>query len=280
MVSIKTPVCGVNTRHSKGCGFASRNGIDYWLLMYFHTPFYYEVKSNDGTTIISEDGSAGDCLLHPPGSVIKHGPTANMSVGFMNDWIYFLGDDADIIVRELNLPVNKAFHIGQASLVGDCIRRIIGEHPQCPNMYKLAVSLDIAGLLLDVAKDIYNKPLVEDPTYLHFTELRSDMLSRYGEEWNLQRLALISGYSISRFSALYSNYFGISPMADLIRVRVENARSLLMYSEYSIGQIADLCGFSSIQYFSRIYHDFTGMRPSDVRRSKTTDKNIISLSKE
>lgn len=268
MLSITTPACGVNTRHSRGCGFDASDGISCWLFMYFHTPFFYEIDDCDGKILISGKGSAGDCLLHSPGSRIRHGPASFMSVGFMNDWLYFSGEDAETLVGELKLPVNKAFHIGQASLAGDRIGKIIGERKRCFHTSEFAVSLIIAGLLLDVARDFEETAMDEDTVYLRLSELRSEVLSRCGEEWSLQRLASMSGYSKSRFSALYSHYFGISPMADLIRVRIENARSLLLYSEYSIGRISELCGFSSIQYFSRTYRAVTGETPSEVCRSK------------
>jgi transcriptional regulator GlxA family with amidase domain len=82
-------------------------------------------------------------------------------------------------------------------------------------------------------------------------------------QWTLEELAKLYGYSTSRFSALYTEIFGISPINDILENRLNTAKRLLALKTYSVGQIAELCGFSSIHYFSKFFKSHTGKSPSE-----------------
>jgi AraC-like DNA-binding protein len=57
-----------------------------------------------------------------------------------------------------------------------------------------------------------------------------------------------------------------TPMEYLQKVRVEQARLLLVSSGLSIEQIAECCGFSQSAYFSRIFKRYEGMSPNEFRK--------------
>lgn len=62
-------------------------------------------------------------------------------------------------------------------------------------------------------------------------------------------------------------HFGQSPKRLLIQKRVDSASELLESSEYSIGYIAEMCGFSSHSQFSIVFKKETGMTPAAFRKS-------------
>lgn len=66
---------------------------------------------------------------------------------------------------------------------------------------------------------------------------------------------------------LFTHYTGQSPMQALIAARIEHAKTLLLDDSLSIGQIADLCGFESPYYFSRLFKKVTGRSPRSFRES-------------
>ena len=76
-------------------------------------------------------------------------------------------------------------------------------------------------------------------------------------------MARLSGYSNSRFSALYRERYGISPTADLISFRIEEAKLLLLYGTHSVSEVAEAVGFSSLYYFSRYFKEKVGMSPTE-----------------
>lgn len=51
-------------------------------------------------------------------------------------------------------------------------------------------------------------------------------------------------------------------LEDLLRHRLQLAKSLLRLKTYQVGEVAQLCGFSSLHYFSEFFKKRTGRSPS------------------
>ena len=62
--------------------------------------------------------------------------------------------------------------------------------------------------------------------------------------------------------------WGVSLVQLVARVRLEEAKRLLLASDHSIEEIARRCGFSSQKYFSRVFHKQLGQTPSQFRQGK------------
>jgi AraC-like DNA-binding protein len=58
---------------------------------------------------------------------------------------------------------------------------------------------------------------------------------------------------------------GISFVQYLNAIRVNNAQRLLMYTDYNVTEIAQRCGFSSIQTFNRVFKLQAGCTPREYR---------------
>lgn len=62
---------------------------------------------------------------------------------------------------------------------------------------------------------------------------------------------------------------GKSIIEHLTNLRCNTAKHYLMYSNKKISEIAELCGFQSISYFSKTYHKTIGHPPKDTPRNIT-----------
>ncbi len=65
---------------------------------------------------------------------------------------------------------------------------------------------------------------------------------------------------------LFKAALGRSPAETVRLARLDRAATLLARSNYSVGEIAALCGFASPFHFSRRFKDAYGQSPSDLRR--------------
>jgi AraC-like DNA-binding protein len=64
----------------------------------------------------------------------------------------------------------------------------------------------------------------------------------------------------------------LAPVDDLILNRINEAKRLLCGTSPSIKEIAYLCGFSSLSYFSKLFKKRTGLSPREYRfRRKRAD---------
>jgi len=82
---------------------------------------------------------------------------------------------------------------------------------------------------------------------------------------SLESLAKGVSLSPSRFSHLFKEGFGRSPMESLEELRVRKAKELIFISSKSLQEIAEDCGFKNQFYFSRVFKKLAGMPPGEFR---------------
>lgn len=89
--------------------------------------------------------------------------------------------------------------------------------------------------------------------------------SNYMYDLNLTQLAARFNYNSSYFSELFKAKVGVSFMAYLTNVRMNQATHLLLSTSLGLWDIAELTGFSSASYFSSRFKKIYGTAPSDFR---------------
>lgn len=92
------------------------------------------------------------------------------------------------------------------------------------------------------------------------------MESDLSYNWKLSELAERVYLSPSRFSDLFKQTVGISPMDYLIGVRIDKAVSLLETTDMKVTAIAMECGFRSLSNFNRLFQQRMGMTPRTAKK--------------
>ena len=93
-------------------------------------------------------------------------------------------------------------------------------------------------------------------------------------------LADICSVSESYMKKLFVKKFGVPPVKYIIQLKMNYARDLLEREEYTVTDIAQICGYDNLGFFSRQFKDYTGITPTkfkeDMQRARspyaTTDK--------
>ena len=70
-----------------------------------------------------------------------------------------------------------------------------------------------------------------------------------------------SGYRYSYFSELFENVYGRSPVKVVNDLKLKYAKELLITKRFTIKEIAELSGFNSISYFSKVFKKNFGVSP-------------------
>lgn len=87
-------------------------------------------------------------------------------------------------------------------------------------------------------------------------------------ELNMNELSSVSNTEIHKLNNMFRERYGLPCWQYVISVRIDTARNLLKATDYSISNIANLCGFSDPYYFSRAFKKATGKTPSEFRETK------------
>ncbi|MGO4548159.1 helix-turn-helix domain-containing protein [Paenibacillus sp. 2TAB23] len=92
-----------------------------------------------------------------------------------------------------------------------------------------------------------------------------DIESDIAYPWSLGKLAEAAHLSPSRFSALFVQVVGTSPLDYLIQLRLSQAANLLETTDKKIIEVAAECGFRNLSNFNRLFKQHVGKLPSEFR---------------
>jgi transcriptional regulator GlxA family with amidase domain len=88
------------------------------------------------------------------------------------------------------------------------------------------------------------------------------------EPISLSCVSLNIGIGDRQLERLFMKHTGVTPIRYYMRLRIERARELLIYTGRRIADIAEACGFSTTAHFAASYRRVFGTSPSDVRAEK------------
>lgn len=256
---------GIATKHSPG-EFCSRQIFDGYTLCCFATPYMYE---KDGSM---HYGKPGDVIINTPGEIVYHGDISSNGTGFVNDWIRLSGDELKDYLTRYPIPTNTAIHTQNVSFLRGFIDAVRSEV-----IIKKAGYADmICSLLFQIILELYRKTNDRDfknETESRLSKARYEIIKNPQKKHSLESLAALCGYSPGRFSHLYKNIYGISPMQSVINERISMAKTLLEYGGFSISDVSSACGFENIYYFSKLFKQRTGIAPSRFGHKQLKQKH-------
>lgn len=86
---------------------------------------------------------------------------------------------------------------------------------------------------------------------------------RYTENASVAYYAELCNMSESNFRRLFREYTGSSPIDYRNDLRLNSAQVMLQSGEYNVSEAAELCGFSNLSFFTRLYKRKFGYTPKE-----------------
>lgn len=89
----------------------------------------------------------------------------------------------------------------------------------------------------------------------------------FSEPFSLDRLAQDLQYGKSSLCSTLKKDTGTTIVDCLNMIRIRRAAELIAYSDVSLSQVSQLCGFASPNNFNRVFLKYVGVTPGQCRRS-------------
>lgn len=179
-------------------------------------------------------------------------------------WFTVTGDFFIRLVDSFNLPFLKAGYIGYP-LSSDFI--------QLETDIKESLTSGVNNASTTVF-NILNKSASPESTYEKKSPLTKQALEliekNIGQtELNVDWISESLGCSRSHLSRVFKKENGLSPSEYISRRRLQTAMDALKNSSNKVSKIADACGFTDADYFSRYFKKQTGATPAKFRKDES-----------
>ncbi len=124
-------------------------------------------------------------------------------------------------------------------------------------------------LLICMLRDSNLSMVRENNTILNreCTRIKNYLDSSYAEDITLDKLAAMTHMNKYYMVHAFTKYTGLSPINYVIQRRIQEGKSLLEATDYSVAQISSMVGFSFQSYFSQSFKKMTGMTPIQYRNA-------------
>lgn len=216
----------------------------------------------------------GEVLAVPPGAVIVYAPDTpqwfRSPEALTHDWMHMEGNVAAFL-SEAGLEPDKLYYPANGAFITPILRQIELEVlTKQPDSAALS-ELKFRELLLLLARSCAGQEEKPDSAAVkQLRQVRKTVFSQLDQPWTVSQMAALAYLSPSRFHALYRAAFGISPMDDLIRARIDTAKNRLADTDLPVQTLAGELGYRNVTHFCRQFKSLTGQTPSVFRTHCTT----------
>lgn len=137
------------------------------------------------------------------------------------------------------------------------------------SIYKLELLKNAYSILLLLLKE-------KHPTYTSLSKRQKIepavdfLVKHYTQSIKNDDLATLTGLSTIYFRKIFTECFGISPIAYLHSLRIKKAKEILRSDYQSISHIAESLGYPDVYDFSRTFKKHVGMSPMQYAKSYST----------
>ena len=218
----------------------------------------------DGESIVlSKKGiirlTAGNVYLFPPNSII-----ATRCDKFMyHTYIHFFEEDS-LDFFNIFSYLDKYEADSETETLFETIKKSVSlETPADFFKAKAAFYRLLCPFLSEKQKP--NTNVIKFSKVLRFIDANLD------KELSLDVLAQTANYNPTYFSNFFRKTFGVSPIKYVANKRIFLAKSLLLNTYFSVGEIAVKCGYADIFSFSRFFRLNTGYYPTEYKKLFSED---------
>ena len=229
---------------------------------------YHILYIAKGCCYITENGEQ---IPAPEGSVIIYLPHERQEYKFFSGtestsyFVHFSGNGCDELIKKFNLTNQRIFHAGKSSHIINLFNNLIDEFQLKRPFYEYSCRGYLLTILAVISRNIERKSL--NHTKQSIDEVCRQMYTNYASNLPMQYYANICNLSESRFSHLFKEQTGESPMSYIVNIKIERAKELLENTDLSILQISEMVGIQSQNYFSRIFKKYTSYSPLKYREA-------------
>ena len=204
--------------------------------------------------------SANQGAIFAPNYHYRYSFSGNGELSYL--WCHFTGSDAEALLSELGFsPLPFVFLRGDMTVISRFEKLFsIFSDEKAHRGRRLAHAFEGALLMLaSINSESPENPLARSLAYVN---------EFYTRDIRIPELARLENLSTSRYNAVFRKLVGMSPVAYITKLRMQNACELLLSTDLPVKQIGTTVGYSDPHFFSKRFKAHVGVSPVEYRAGR------------
>ena len=230
-----------------------------------HThPYYHMLYIETGVCSMVAGGQGyrleqGQCILIPPHTEHSYSNETPETVDYLE--IKFTAANS--------IPLR----VSDSALVGSLFRQIVQEYPLLGRLADKPAAVYMSALLCAITEQdrLQEATCFQYVDASAFGELARSVIryleAHYQQDLRLDDIAAAIGHNKSYLCVAFKKDTGFTILDCLNTIRIRRAAELIVYSDHGLPQVADMCGFTSVTHFNRVFLKYVGITPGQCRRA-------------
>ncbi len=172
--------------------------------------------------------------------------------------------------------------IRQDAFARQLVEHIADEYLHCRAQKDSSAAAALNTLIFHLTADSRlideGQPEIIDTTgYSELAKTVIDYLcTHYSHSVTLDEVSAGVGFTKNYMCNAFKRNTGITILECLNLIRIRKAAELIVYSDLSLAQVAQLCGYVSVSHFNRVFAHYIGLPPGQCRRAYSADVVVKS----
>lgn len=142
----------------------------------------------------------------------------------------------------------------------------------CSNYKELRSGINI---IFNKLIDEYNNNTIKNNYMDDIIEASKEYIkNHFSEDINVNNIASLFAVSPTYFSRLFKKEVGVPPVVFINKYRMERACSYFDETDFTVKEVAELCGYSDPFYFSKAFKSIIGVPPKEYRLRNSCKNSI------
>jgi len=162
-------------------------------------------------------------------------------------------------------------------LVGSLFQQIIAEYSELGSLADDSATSYLTALLYALTKNSRSQKqrqfqFIDAAAYSELSQKIIRYLeTHYAQDVSLDQLAEVLDYNKSYLCIAFKKDTQMTILDCLNTIRIRRAAELIVYSDHTLLQVAEMCGFASVSHFNRVFQKYVGITPGQCRRAYPVD---------
>ena len=250
---------GCGSTHSSSFVMSRPEGFPSYILLIIRTQGIFHINHEQYRV------QPGSALILSHGTPYSY---SNPDGDYIDDWLHFSVEDEDAFSKRFPY-MNQPIFIGGTENYTALIRQILWDLLYSPEPYSTE-NIDALFHILINRLHVHKQGMDHSPSLLPYKaqlqSLRLELQNDLSNTPDIRTAAADMGISESYFQHLYTDTFGVSFQKDVIAFRIEHAKNVLLTTDLTVEQIAELCGYNNPVHFYRQFKKIAGVTPAKFRK--------------